>query len=286
MHSSDDSFAIQRGLEQTNLHLLAAEGELAAATDETGDRNASADNIESRLRQARSELHQARHELHRTASLMDSVTLARCNLGFVAGAEFLQADAEGDLAQLSAAAKRLRSIYQGLGGPTNDYDDDNVLTRAQDKKSRNKRLAKIGFSIVLALYLPYVGWQIKTYPERVDNALLERLTPHCESHPECLQALSVAVPDCAKAQLRWGLFLLNTLGPSRRGDAPALIHDWSEVIDCVNRAAGKRILDEVLVTNNMTPSAHDKLAQEVGKKGSYKPALDLPIGQNPNEKKP
>ncbi len=287
MNSPDDTLARQRCLEQASLHLLAAEGELAAVIDETSDRNASQANVESRLRQARAELNQARQELHRTANLMNSITLTQSQLGFVADDAFLHAYDEDDLAKLSEATQQLRLIYQGLGGTSHfdDYDDD-ILSRAHDKKARKKKLATIGMSILLLLGLPYVGCQINNHPERVENALWERLTPHCEKHPECLQALGSSLPDCAKAQVRWGRLLINTLASRQGGDAPSLIEDWSDVVDCINRAAGKRILDEILVTTNMTPSAFHRMHNKVGIKSGYKPELDLPIGQLPNEKKP
>ena len=184
-------------LEQMELHLLVAEGELAAVIDVQSARDRNYAEHLNRLRLAQTELHQAQVELHRLAQIIGAASLASKRLDYLVNPASITANQlELEVNVLGSAAHELRVIYHALGGQRDIDEHDDILTQAQRKNTNKKRLALIALMIGLPIYAIVIINQYYDRPDEIRQAVLAETQNFCEAFSNCKQPPEDVVLNC------------------------------------------------------------------------------------------
>ena len=182
-------------LEQIGLHLLVAEGEIAAVIDVQSARDRSYSEHLNRLRLAQTELYQAQVELHRLAKIIGVASLASKRLDYLVEPTSITANQlELEINLLGSTAHELRTIYHALGGRRDD--DDDILTQAQRKRTNTKRLTLLVLVISLPIYATIAINQYHNRPAEIRQAVLAETQNFCVAFSKCKQLPEAVVLDC------------------------------------------------------------------------------------------
>ena len=163
--------AAKKALDQANLHLLSADGDLANvfSAGRTNKRGSNEVSDESRLllSEVSVELQHALSEIVRAAQAMDPDTLEALELkaitepGFQAVPDRVTTEFDWDeLKALAAHCEALRQIHQRMSGQFPDPKEESALSAAQ-RFGSNQELVIFGFMIVGLLFLYFGVWSPK-----------------------------------------------------------------------------------------------------------------------------
>ena len=191
------SRACSTHLEQAGLHLLVAEGELAAVIDASATRNGNQAEQLNRLRLAQSELHQAQVELHQTAKIIGAASLASKRLDYLVNPEAISANQLAlDVDILGGAARDLRAIFQALGGKHDEDGDSHILIQAGKKYASRKRLTLILALIALPVYGVKLFNDYQHRPQVIKQAVLAETQNFCVAFSNCTPPSESVIEGC------------------------------------------------------------------------------------------